>query len=187
MCPGWDKALVEAVKSKLDNAFYLSGTLIEPIGNNPVVQVQNFGQTIADFKEEKLLDSLKKLSKDDWSGASWPPSLMHREMWDKIGGFSEEYFPGMYSDPDISMKLWQEGVRDFHGIGDCLIYHFRSQSTGRVIKNNGSKTFLNKWGLTARVFYKYYLKMGSKYTGPLDEARVPHLEWIKNRLKYYVT
>ena len=28
-------------------------------------------------------------------------------MWNKIGGFSEEFFPGTGSDPDLNMKLME--------------------------------------------------------------------------------
>ena len=30
-----------------------------------------------------------------------------------MGGFSEEFFPGTGSDPDLNIKLWNAGVRIF--------------------------------------------------------------------------
>jgi len=61
------------------------------------------------------------------------------------------------------MKLWQLGVRDFRGIGASLVYHFKCKSTGRVIRNNGRKTFAQKWGISSSFLYKEILKMGATY------------------------
>ena len=60
--------------------------------------------------------------------------LIHKEMWNKVGGFSEEFFPGTGSDPDFNMKLWNIGVRIFKGINDFKVYHFGSIVT-RKYKN----------------------------------------------------
>ena len=45
--------------------------------------------------------------------------------------------PGMSSDNDLSMKLWQAGCRHFIGVGDSLVCHFQCKSTGKVKKNDG--------------------------------------------------
>ena len=31
-------------------------------------------------------------------GATIPPNIVHRDIWDLVGGYSIEYSPGMYSD-----------------------------------------------------------------------------------------
>jgi hypothetical protein len=99
---------------------------------------------------------------------------MHRHTWGLIGGFSIEFSPGMYSDPDICRKLWQVGVRNFRGIGQSLVYHFMSKSVGRIKRNNGKKQFLLKWGLTSRVFFEYFTllhegRRDATYKGVLTE------------------
>jgi len=131
--------------------------------------VKDYGADLKSFNENKLLDEFIRLQKANWYGASWPPSLISKDLWDLIGGFSIEFSPGMYSDPDFSMKLWNSGVRIFIGVGKSLIYHFGSKSTGKVKQNDGRDTFLLKWGITARSFYQDYLKMGQQYQGPLPE------------------
>lgn len=106
---------------------------------------------------------------------------MHRSMWAMVGGYSEEFSPGLYSDPDLSMKLWQAGVREFMGVGDSLVYHFMRKSTGRVTMNDGRRQFLHKWGISASRFVREVLQSGQPYMGPLpDTALTPTL---KERVK----
>src|SRR5690625_7349830 len=82
----------------------------------------------------------------DWSGATWPPNVVHKSVWDAVGGYSVEFSPGLYSDPDFSMKLWKMGVREFRGIADSRVYHFESISTKRNTMTAGSMQVLVKWG-----------------------------------------
>jgi hypothetical protein len=89
--------------------------------------------------------------------------LVHKNLWNKVGGYSETYSPGFYSDPDFAMKLWQNGVRDFKGFGKSLVYHFKCKSTGRVVKNDGRRTFMKTWGFTSSYLYKNVLRVGVPY------------------------
>lgn len=181
-CQDWDQSMQNAINESSDNRFYFSATMIEPraTGNKCVVDF-DAGSGTENFREQDLNDHLPNLKKSDWNGASWPPSLMHRDTWKEIGGFSEEFSPGLYSDPDISMKLWQAGVRDFRGIGDSLVYHFMQKSTGRVKLNDGKKQFLLKWRVSASNFNKNTLKLGTDYNGPLPDAKINPS--IKDRIK----
>ena len=73
------------------------------------------------------------------------------------------------------MKLWKIGVRLFKGLNNFKVFHFGSISMRKnknIIKNNGTKTFLKKWGITPRFFFKYYLKTGSNFDGPLTEPNI---------------
>ena len=38
-----------------------------------------------------------------------------------------------------------------------------------IIKNDGTQTFLKKWGITPKFFFKYYLKTGKKFDGLLND------------------
>ena len=87
----------------------------------------------------------------------------------------------MYSDPDFSMKLWQQGVRYFKGVGKSLVYHFQSKSTGKVKKNNGRKQFLQKWGVSASYFTKEILKSGQPFAGELPDRTIRPA--LKDRVK----
>ncbi len=162
VCPLWDKILYEQIQKVGHKLFYYSATMIEPTfsRNQCAVAPHDFGHSPGDFKEAELLEFATQIVKNDWYGASWPPSVVHRETWDKVGGFSVEFSPGFGSDPDFSMKLWNLGVRDFRGFGKSLVYHFQSKSTGRVVKNDGRRDFAKKWGITIRFFYRKVLCFG---------------------------
>lgn len=183
LCPKWDEPVVDEINSLGHNKFYLSSTMVEPedTGNPCVLAPFAFGKNPDEFRETELIEKLATTFKSDWSGGTWPPNFMHREMWQRIGGYGEEFSPGLYSDPDVSMKLWQEGVRAFKGLGKSRAYHFMSKSTGRVKLNNGKKTFLKKWGVSSSWFVKTVLKQGQDYNGPLPET--PIKPTVKDRLK----
>lgn len=148
LLPGWDTALADEVASLPDNRFFLSSTMIHPYKPADVGIVANYGDSLETFDEERLLREYMSLEISDWHGATWPPNLLHRDLWDLIGGYSIEYTPGMYSDPDLTAKLWMVGVRYFKGLSASRVYHFETRSTGRVKKNDGSMQFLLKWGMT---------------------------------------
>jgi len=171
--PNWDKILHEEVKKIGHNKFYLSGTMM----NEGQIKF-NCGNTLDEFNEKKFLDEHKNYNFYDFQGSTWAPSLVHRSIWNKVGGLSEEYFPGNSSDPDFNMKLWNLGVRIFKGINKFKVYHFGSivlRKKLNKIKNmnkygsKSSKFFLLKWGISIKFFKKFYLRSSEKYNGPLTE------------------
>lgn len=166
--PQWDIFLSQETEQHGNRPFMLSATMIEPhVSKNPCVLVRNCGDSLENFREEELLST--PLEKPDWCGASWPPVLMPAQLWKQVGGMSEEFSPGMYSDPDLSMKLWQAGCRIFKGVGKSRVYHFQCKTTGRIEKNDGRTTFLRKWEMLPSFFYKHYLCMGEPWKGALPE------------------
>lgn len=169
MLPGWDEELIREIEKLPDIFFFLSSTTIEP-RKSPYPQVianNDYGTNPQNFREQDLLDNYRSLSGMDWSGSTWPPNIVHTHIWDLVGGYSIEYFPGLYSDPDFSMKLYEAGVRYFKGINASRAYHFGSKTTVRFRMNNGSKQFLNKWGITSESFTRIFLKRGKRYEGDI--------------------
>ena len=186
-CPNWDKILIDEVKKLDTKLFYLSGTMIngDPKLNGHI----NFsaGENIETFNEVKLLANLEKLDNYNFQGSTWAPHLIHKEVWNKVGGFSEEYSPGTGSDPDLNMKLWNIGVRIFKGLSKSMVYHFGSIVTRQKEKkfltttdtgSRGNKIFLKKWGISIKFFKKYYLKSNTKYEGILSEPNKNLLYYI---------
>jgi GT2 family glycosyltransferase len=172
VCPDWDYHLWKVIEQQADNKFFLSATSIEPrnVGKKVTISPFNFGTSPDTFKEDELLQQYEYLPMTDWNGASWPPNLVHKSLWEEVGGYSLEFFPGFYSDPDFSMKLWKAGVRKFIGVAKSRVYHFLEVSTIRISQEHildGRKLFLKRWGITSRIFYKYYLQMGKDNPKPL--------------------
>ena len=185
-CPGWDIAFSEELE-KLKNVedFFLSGTMVQPFESYINLDC---GTNIESFNEEKLLKKLPLIKFNDFQGTHWQPSLISLKTWKKVGGFSEEFSPGLGSDPDFNMKLWNMGVRLFKGLGSCRVYHFSSISLRKKAWNNGAKTFLLKWGISIKFFKKYYLKSDSPFKGPLPEPNkniMYYTNLFKCKLTYF--
>jgi len=176
-CPNWDEVLINEIKLLKDNLFYLSATMIEV---NSAHISYDCGLNLSEFDEVKLLKNYQELKFYDHQGSHFAPHLVHKRIWEKVGGFSEEFNPGMGSDPDFNMKLWKEGVRIFKGINKFRVYHFSSITTRKkvgILKNKGDLTFLKKWGFSIKFFKKYFLRSKSIFKGPLTEP--------KTNIKYY--
>ena len=182
-CPDCDKVLNDEIEKIGHKYFFLSSTVIEPVALNTCTIEKDYGTDIKTFDEKKLLTEFASLTMHDWSGATWPPNIVHKDVWDLIGGYSIEFTPGMYSDPDFSMKLWLAGVRIFKGVSTSRVYHFGSVSVKRVKQNKGYYTFVTKWGITQNTFSKYFLRRGEQYTGPLKEPSLAKTKKLNNIFK----
>ena len=181
-CPDWDYYLFNEINKMKDDMFYLSGTMI----NNGQIKL-DCGNTLAEFNEKKLLLELKTMKTINFQGSTWAPTLISKDLWNKAGGFSEEYFAGSGSDPDFNMKLWKLGVRIFKGIGNSRVYHFGSivsrkkkDISVKWAGSSGSKIFLLKWGLSIKFFTNFYLRgcktinktlVCKRYDGPLSNPK----------------
>tara|TARA_Y100000590_G_scaffold411380_1_gene505362 strand:- start:542 stop:1408 length:867 start_codon:yes stop_codon:yes gene_type:complete len=194
-CPGWDKYLLDEVKTIGHEKFYLSGTMIQPLGGSHITL--NSGVDIDSFDENKLLNNYKDYNYFDHQGSHFAPHLVTKKIWNLVGGFSEEFNPAIGSDPDFNMKLWNNGVRIFKGINNFKVYHFGGQTTRKkkdilFKKNQGSranKIFLLKWGFSIKFFKKYYLKSNTRYVSQLNGPNKNiyyYKDLLINKLYYYV-
>jgi GT2 family glycosyltransferase len=190
-CPNWDKVLNNEVKKIGHNEFYLSGTMM----NNGQIPF-DCGDKIENFNEDKFLSNYMDYNYYDFQGSTWAPALIHKSIWNKVGGFSEEFFPGTGSDPDFNFKLWKEGIRIFKGLNDFKVYHFGSivlrKKIGKLENKTkygsiGGKIFLLKWGISIKFFKKFYLRSNTKYSGPLKAPKYNFkflIYLIKSKLNY---
>ena len=188
-CPGWDDEFVNEINNIKHNNFYLSGTMVG------AGQIEfDAGQTVDNFNETKLLSNLDNIKTFDFQGTTKCPGLVHKDIWEMVGGWSEEFSPTGGDDTDFAMKLWKMNIRIFKGLGKSSAYHFGSITTRKKDKSlftylgsRGNKIFLKKWGVSINFFEKVYLKSGldknkklifNKYHAPLTDP-------IKN-LNYYI-
>lgn len=189
--PGWDKFLLDEVRA-LDHIYFcITGTMIEHSGSryNSVIENRDYGKTVEVFDEQKFLSEYAAIPFHDWNGGNWYPMVLHKHIWNLIGGLSTEYTPGMASDPDMMMKLWHCGVRYYKGVSKSRVYHFGSRSTARVKKNDGNTQFLMKWGLRPSTFFRYFLHLGETFTGYTPEPNPEDFKWKlrRDQLKRWLT
>jgi len=183
VCPNWDLPLSNEIANTTHKYFFFSATAIEIKAQSNCSIEKNYGDSIANFNEAELLKEYNTLPMKDWQGATWPPNIVHKDIWDLVGGYSIEFSPGMYSDPDFSFKLWKAGVRLFKGIAESRVYHFGSLSVKRIKKNRGYHTFISKWGMTSGSFSKYFIHRGEQFIAPLSEPTIPTTVYFKNFVK----
>jgi glycosyltransferase involved in cell wall biosynthesis len=185
--PDWDYYLLEEI-NKIDHIYFsICGTMIEHSATNysSMIAPHNFGKTVKEFDEERFLKEYNSFPFADWNGTNWYPMVLHKTIWNLIGGLSTEFTPGMGSDPDMMMKLWHCGVRYYKGVSASRVYHFTSRSTARVKKNDGNKQFLLKWGLSKSTFFDLYLRLGQPFTGytPEPDKNGFKLKLLRDQLK----
>jgi len=190
-CKNWDIFLTDEIKNQNNNQYYLSGTNVSTRHG-----LINFdcGSTYLDFDEKKFHNFCLQDETPDLQSSHWAPHLIHKELWDKIGGFSEEFNPGDGSDPDFCMKLWKQNVRIFKGVSKFKVYHFNSLTTrnDKIILNNGTRTFLSKYGFNPKFFRKHYLRGNNSvipFKGRLNNPKKNFsmlLDLSINKIKYTI-
>ncbi len=161
--PEWDLALKQEVENIGHNFFYLHAA---EIGINGAHIKFDCGSNYENFDEKKLLNNYKNFYLEDCNANHLSPHLIHRDLWNKVLGFSEEFNPGDGSDPDLVLKLWNEGVRYFKCLGNFKVYHFGSVTTRKkksLKLNKGTNIFIKKWSLSPLIIRKYYLETGKKF------------------------
>jgi len=184
--PNWDLILMNKTKKIGHKKFYLSSIMIN--GDPKLNGHLNLhaGDNFKNFDENFLLNNYQNLKHIDFQGSTWAPHLIHKELWEKVGGFSEEFSPGAGSDPDLNMKLWNEGVRIFQCLGESKVYHFgsitiRKKNDSLFEKNQGSKAnkiFLLKWGISIKTFKKFYLKSHYLHNEKLDKPKKNYFYYL---------
>jgi len=169
-CKKWDLYVEKELKKFNDNLFYISGTNVSCKDG-----LINFdcGTSPSDFDKEKFNKFCENDKTNDLQGSHWAPHIIHKDLWNRVGGFSPEFYPGDGSDPDFCCKLWFENVRIFKILSKFKVYHFGSITTRKsnLKINNGTKVFLLKWGFNPKFFRKHYLRgnEANVYNGPLKQ------------------
>ena len=190
-CKNWDIFLTDEINKQNDNHYYLSGTNVST--RHGLINY-DCGSTYLDFDEKKFHNFCLQDQTPDLQSSHWAPHLIHKELWDKIGGFSEEFNPGDGSDPDFCMKLWKQNVRIFKGVSKFKVYHFNSLTTrnDKIVLNNGTRTFLSKYGFNPKFFRKYYLRGNNSvipFKGRLNNPKKNFsmlLDLSINKIKYTI-
>lgn len=148
--PGWFEIVSDISVTHLIAC--ASAKLVEPRKGAPTFIEYFCGGAGGDFDKQKFLDFVATRPKQ-WNvekGFNFP-LLLHRELWDTIGGYDINYDPwGSNGDSDLEYKIMLAGVQPVQ-IQDWLVYHF-SQTSGTFEPRNDAHRFRNyayfkeKWG-----------------------------------------
>ena len=182
-CKNWDVQLLKEIKIINHDFFYISGmnvSYLDGFINHDCGKLPN------EFDQDKFSIFCENDQTPSYQGSHWAPHVVHKNLWNEVGGFSEEFNPGDGSDPDFCYKLWNKNIRIFKTFSKWKVYHFGSATTRKskyVTKNKGTKTFLLKWKLSPRTFRNHYLKGEKKieYRGPLKNPKL-NIIFIKDLL-----
>lgn len=69
------------------------------------------------FGEEASRHSVRR----EVTGASGAGMAIERELWDRLGGFDEQYF-AYHEDAELSLRCWQQGLRVMY-VPDAVVVH----------------------------------------------------------------
>jgi len=65
--------------------------------------------------------------------------MIRRDLWQHVGGFSEEFAPGYFEDTDLAMKVRETGHSVLY-VPQSVVYHFEGQTGGTSV-SHGAKAF----------------------------------------------
>jgi len=182
-CKNWDYELLNEIKKINHNFFYISGMNVSYLDGFINLDC---GRLPNEFNSDKFDIFCKNDKTVNYQGSHWAPHVVHKDLWNEVGGFSEEFNPGDGSDPDFCYKLWNKNIRIFKTFSKWKVYHFGSATTRKsknITKNKGTKIFLLKWKITPRTFRNHYLKGEKKieYKGPLTNPKL-NIVFFKDHL-----
>lgn len=122
--------------------------------------------------------------------------MVHRRVFDAIGGFDENFRIGQYEDTDFFLRARQSGFK-LGTVGSSFLHHFgsvtqNSMKTARVVKPYAQENkayFIRKWKLPwwKRALIRNKTKFMNKIYSILERIRHGHSlveKWINGKLHY---
>lgn len=149
LMPGWDTALLEAVKNRPPHSMFLCSRSIEPTkGHTDFHIIKNYGMEAHEFKEQQLLTDFSEYSDKTITSGYRMPFFLHRNLWDKMRGVDANYF-SYCTDDDLVQEAYHAGVRQFWMVYDSLVYHLQGKSNQQQSVDRDSNKpyeyFVKKW------------------------------------------
>ena len=137
--PGWLEALVEPFQRYKD------------CGVSSLGAIEGGGQVIGPRQGMNMIvESL------------YAPLMMFRREWR-----FDELYPGMYGDPDLVLRMYDQGLRAYRNCA-VVIYHFHGATTKTSVdsqrdaheKKVGLGLFYERWGRSPYLITRLFLKGG---------------------------
>ena len=153
LLPNWDLQLYKVLEFyRFDDSCWIAPRLLEPINcfapqEHPYCSIGNFGQTIEEFQEEKLLNeykqyftNIKKLPNGNMA--------IKTSVFRDLGGYDEEYISG--ADSQFTWTFVKKyGTSNIKQLGSALAYHF-----GSIVSNQNQEKKLESNRQAIELFQK---------------------------------
>lgn len=149
LMPGWDLALLSAVKNHPPGKQLLCSRSIEPTrGHTDYHIIKDYGKEWDEFNQKELLDDFKDYNCHDIVSGYRMPFFMHRNLWARMGGVDPVYF-SYCTDDDLVQTAYDVGVRQFWMVYGSLVYHLQGKSNQQQTVDRDSlkpyEYFADKW------------------------------------------
>ena len=152
--PAWDEILMFYL---LSNKRRVVSVL--PVQPTPSPPIYDCGRTIETFDQAKfnryvLMQPKKEIVPTIRPSTFW--CAMHRDVFEKIGKFDEQFNPKSCADIDLQYRLLQANV-ELITVPDIYIYHFQKKATEKLgeLPNNADK-FEKKWNKSVEEVQKLF-------------------------------
>ena len=149
--PGWLTALVECAYTGKDVGI-VGAKLVYPDGRLQEAGCEIYcdgrGRNIGKF-DDPYKPEYNKLKEVDYCSGSC--LYIKREVFDKVGGFDEQYSPCYYEDTDLCFSARKAGFKVIYQ-PKCVVIHLEGATAGKVISTGAKKyqeinrpKFVKKW------------------------------------------
>lgn len=149
LMPGWDTALLEAVKNQPPGKQLLCSRSIEPTkGHTDYHIIKDYGKEWNEFNERQLLEDFAEYSDRTIRTGYRMPFFLHKNLWKRMVGVDPNYF-SYCTDDDLVQTAYDVGVRRFWMVYDSLVYHLQGKSNNQQTVDKDSdepyRYFVEKW------------------------------------------
>jgi glycosyltransferase involved in cell wall biosynthesis len=169
-CPNWDTNLFAWTKdSGISPSTLISHQLIEPFPGSYLMHDCGDGPAGKAFDEKKLLKYVQANTRHAFTFQTFNMPFMPRELWNKLGGYDEQFDPVTTGTVDLLYRLYQKPRRSII-VFDSYAYHFKPQVrliphkvSPDYVKKFQEKNHINfekKWGITVATALKKIKQKG---------------------------
>ena len=159
LLPGWDTALLDAVKNHPPGKQLLCSRSIEKSSHTPFHVLKDFGTSIENFKEKELCEFFKTYKDNGIVTAYRMPFFMHKKVWKDMEKFNESFigrkegvdshYFSFATDNDIFFTAHAIGIRQFWMVNASVVYHLSGHSNNQQSVDKDSKEpyhhLIKKW------------------------------------------
>ena len=171
---GWDKALVDFYECHpFGKKIWLNSLMIEATDSPHSIKA-DYGSHPIDFRRMRLhLDQDKFMGRQPILRGNTLPALVSTDFWHEVGGYSQEFSPGIGSEIDLAKKFWDHGCRNFPIVNTSLVYHFGSRTTGCLAEyhkhaENRETQFKRLYGVPVATFREEILQKHKPWEFEVD-------------------